>query len=141
MGRAGYCVGDGVSVKGIKAAQAALDEATRDVNIESEEMLAVMLQAISANTAPYVPVDTSTLINSEVRRTSMTPQGPEGVIQYGMDGTNPASGTPVSQYAIFVHEGPQKNWQKPGASNRFLEKGVRDFIRDDLSRIIQVYQS
>lgn len=130
-----------VQANGIKAAQAAINDAIRDVNIESEEMLAVMLQAISANTSVYIPVDTSTLINSEYRRTTMTPQGPEGEIGYGQAGTNPASGTPVYEYAAYVHEGPQRRWQKPGASNKFLEKGVRDFIRDDLSRIIQVYQS
>lgn len=128
-----------VKVSGIKAAQSAINDAMKDVNIESETMLVVMLQSISANTSVYVPVDTAALINSEVRQTSMTPSGPEGSISYGLSGTNPASGTPVAEYAIFVHEGPQKNWQKPGASNRFLEHGVRDFIRDDLSSIIRAF--
>lgn len=121
-----------VKVTGIQSAQAALDAAIKDINIESETMLVVMLQSISANTSVYVPVDTR-------RQTSMTPSGPEGSISYGLTGTNPSSGTPVAEYAIFVHEGPQKNWQKPGASNRFLEHGVRDFIRDDLASIIRAF--
>ena len=129
-----------VKVSGIQSAQTALNDAVKDIDIESEEMLTVMLQAISANTMPYVPVDTAALINSEIRKTNMTAQGPEGSISYGLEGTNPSSGMPVSEYAVYVHEGPQKNWQKPGASNRFLEKGVNDFIRDDLSRIIEAYQ-
>jgi len=128
-----------VKATGIKAAQDAINAAIKDVNIESEEMLAVMLHSIAANTMPYVPVDTSTLINSEYRRTEMTPSGPQGQIGWGRSGTNPSSGTSVADYAIYVHEGPQKRWQKPGASNRFLEKGVQDFIQDDLSRIIQAY--
>lgn len=116
-----------VKVSGIRSAQSALSDAIRDVNVESEEMISVILQSISANTASYVPVDTSALINSEYRQTQMTATGPRGEIGYG------------ASYAGYVHEGPQKNWQKPGASNQFLALGVRDFIRDDLSRIIQVY--
>ncbi|MDH5796930.1 MAG: hypothetical protein OEZ19_00055 [Paracoccaceae bacterium] len=127
-----------VSVGGLTAAQDALEKAMKDVQVESEEMLAVMLQAIAANTMPYVPVDTAALINSERRWTQMTKAGPVGHIEYGGQGTG-ARGTPVQEYAVYVHEGPQKNWQKPGASNLFLAKGVEDFIRDDLSRIITAY--
>ena len=129
----------GVTVSGIQAAQAALDSAINSVNVESEAMLNVMLQAISANTMPYVPVDTATLINSEWRRTWMEASGPSAEIGYGRTGANPKTGTPVSQYAIFVHEGPQKNWQKPGASNRYLEHGINDFTRDDLAGIIAAF--
>lgn len=129
----------GVTVSGIKAAQAALDSAINGVNVESEAMLSVMLQAISAATAPYVPIDTATLINSEWRRTWMEASGPSAEIGYGRTGANPKTGTPVSQYAIFVHDGPQKNWQRPGASNRYLEHGINDFIRDDLSNIIRAF--
>jgi len=117
-----------VTVTGIKAAQDGLDDALRDINIESELLLTLILQGISANTMPYVPVDTSFLINSEFRSTEMTPRGPRGEIGYG------------ASYAEFVHDGPQKNWQKAGASNRFLEFGVRDFIADDLSALIARFQ-
>lgn len=129
----------GIQVRGLKGAQDALNKAIKDVRIETEEMLVVMLQAISANTAPYVPVDTSTLINSERRRTWMTSNGPGGMIDYGADGSVNPRGTPVHEYAVIVHEGPQRNWQKPGASNLFLKHGVEDFIRDDLSSIIARY--
>lgn len=129
-----------IRVRGLASAQKALDDAMRDVHVESEEMLAVMLQAISANTMPYVPVDSSTLINSERRRTWMTGEGPAGSIDYGSDGSVNPSGTPVQEYAAYVHEGPQKNWQKGTASNLFLARGTRDFVRDDLSQIIARYQ-
>ena len=118
-----------VTVTGLGEAQNALNDALREINIESELMLNVILQGISASTMPYVPVDTSFLINSEYRRTDMTPDGPTGELGFG------------AEYAKYVHEGPQKNWQKPGASNRFLELGVRDFIRDDLRSVIARFQS
>jgi hypothetical protein len=114
----------------------------KGVKIESEEMLTVMLMAISANTAPFIPVDTSGLINSEER--SVYRDGKSeivGEISYGADGSLNSRGTPVQEYAEFVHDGPQKNWQKMGASNLFLEKGTRDFIQDDLSGIISAYSS
>lgn len=136
----------GVTVSGIQAAQAALDSAINGVNVESEAMLNVMLQAISAATAPYVPIDTAALINSERRKTWMTPSGPQAEIGYGAEGAFSSAkswgsgiGTPVQEYAVYVHEGPQKNWQRPGASNRYLEHGVNDFIRDDLSNIIRAF--
>ena len=117
-----------ITVTGIDEAQDALNDALREINIESELMLNVILQGISASTMPYVPVDTSFLINSEYRQTDMTTKGPVGELGFG------------ARYARYVHEGPQKNWQKPGASNRFLELGVRDFVRDDLARVIARFQ-
>ena len=102
-------------------------------------MLTTMLMAISAQTNPFVPVDTSALINSEKR--SVRKEGDKIVasISYGGEGTN-ARGTPVQEYAIYVHEGPQKNWQKPGASNLFLARGTDNFLRDDLSRIMAQFK-
>lgn len=118
-----------VRVEGIEGAQAALIDALQDIRIESELMLNVILQGISAATFPYVPVgETSALINSEFRRTERTATGIFGEIGFG------------AAYAPYVHEGPQKNWQKTGASNRFLELGARDFIRDDLSSVIARFQ-
>tara|TARA_R110000782_G_scaffold226625_1_gene313431 strand:+ start:415 stop:816 length:402 start_codon:yes stop_codon:yes gene_type:complete len=131
-----------VQVTGLNSVQKALDDAMKGVKIESEEMLTVMLMAISANTAPFIPVDTSGLINSEER--SVYRDGKNeivGEISYGADGSVNSRGTPVQEYAGFVHDGVQKNWQKPGASNLFLEKGTRDFIQDDLSGIISAYSS
>ena len=129
-----------IKVHGLRSAQAELNKAMREVNDATEEMLTVILMGISANTAPYVPVDSSALINSETRKVQKGKKGPTGYIEYGGHGTN-ARGTPVQEYARYVHEGPQKNWQKPGASNLFLARGTRDFIRDDLSNIIAAYQT
>jgi hypothetical protein len=127
-----------VRVQGLDGAQAALQEAMKDVDKTSEQMMTLALAAISANTKPYIPVDTSALINSEYRGVVKTRKGFRAFLGYGgaSGAAAGASGTPVSEYAVYVHEGPQKNWQKPGASNQFLTKGVQDFIRDDLSGII-----
>ncbi len=128
-----------IQVQGMKEAQRELDKVMQQVNNESEEMLTMMLMGISANTLPYVPVDTAALFNSETRQVRMERNGPVGEISYGGQGTN-ARGTPVQDYARYVHDGPQRNWQKPGASNQFLARGVKDFIRDDLSSIIARFQ-
>jgi hypothetical protein len=134
-----------IQVNGMKAVQNELRQKLRQVENATEEMISVMMMAISANTAPYVPVDTSALINSETRETRRAgnKHGTQiiGEISYGADGSVNARGTPVQEYAAIVHEGPQKNWQKPTASNLFLAKGTRDFIQDDLSRIISAYSS
>jgi len=129
-----------VRARGIRSAQAALRRAFQRVENATEEMLTVSLQAINANTVPYVPVDTSALINSDVRAVLKTSTGFLAYIAYGAPGASGASGTPVQEYAIYVHEGPQKNWQKPGASNRFLAKGVDDFLRDDLDDIVRAFK-
>jgi hypothetical protein len=90
----------------------------------SEQFITIALGEISAHTMPYVPVDTSNLINSEFRRTRREANGWTGEIGYSAD------------YAIYVHDGGPKDWQKPGASDEFLLKGTQDFERDALDRII-----
>lgn len=91
----------------------------------SNKFVTLSLQAVSAQTAPFVPVDTSNLINSEYRKT-----------QRGLNGWNGELGY-AAEYGVYVHEGPQKNWQKPGASNKFLEKGVDAFVKEDADRLIE----
>jgi hypothetical protein len=133
-----------VRVEGLDSAKAALRRAMKDADRASADLVTVILAGISAATKPYVPVDTSTLINSETRGVYPTPTGHAGFIGYGgtmqkytrgAGGPRKTGGT-VSDYAVAIHEGPQKNWQKPGASSRFLAKGAEDFIRDDLSGIL-----
>lgn len=126
-------------LNGLTGAQSALKKVSDRIEDATEEMLTVMLAAIAANTNPFVPVDTSALINSEKRSVRTEAGRIVATISYGGEGTN-ARGTPVQEYAIYVHEGPQKNWQKPGASNLFLAKGTDNFIRDDLSRILAQFR-
>jgi hypothetical protein len=130
-----------VTVKGLEGARRELRKAIQDVHMESAEMVSVILHGIASRTRPYVPVDTSVLINSEERKVWDTASGPKGYITYGEGGGVSRSGTPVRLYYRYVHDGPQKNWKKPGASNRYLLKGIREFVRDDLSRIIAMYSS
>lgn len=127
-----------VRIAGLKGAQHALDKMAQKIEEGSEEMLTVMLMAVSAQTMPFVPVDTSALINSERRRVWTSDGSVRGEIEYGGQGTN-ARGTPIQEYAGIVHDGPQRNWQKPGASNKFLAKGVVYFMREDFEGIVERY--
>jgi len=131
-----------IQAKGLKKAQAELNKMMSELEDVTEEIMLVILMGISSNTMPYVPVDSSTLINSEQRKIYKRGKSKiVGEISYGSDGSVNPRGTPVQDYASYVHDGKQKDWQKPGASNRFLTKGVRDFIRDDLAGIIARYSS
>ena len=128
-----------MKIEGLEELERALADKVKAAGGEmSEKFVTLSMQAISAQTMPFIPVDTSALINSEVRQSRSTSHGWEGVIGYGDDSkASGALGTPVSEYAIYVHEGPQKNWQKPGASNKFLEKGVKAFVNEDADGLIR----
>lgn len=98
---------------------------------EVKQFLQQVAAGLELSTAPYVPVDTSALINSATRGLVKKRGEKLSIIfGYGVPG-----GT--RDYARFVHDGPQKNWRKAGASNRFLRKGARDFVRDILPAIIK----
>lgn len=116
-----------MQVAGLQGAQAALDRATAKIKDDSEQMLMEMLMGISMYTKPYVPVDTSALINSEYIRTWDSDVGAGGEIGYSID------------YAVYVHEGGPKNWQKPGASDLFLKHGTNDYIDDGLPLLLRKY--
>lgn len=91
----------------------------------TERFITEFLIQVGARTAYYIPVDTSFLINSQFRNVRRAQQGWLGEIGYGAD------------YAIPVHDGPQKNWKKGGASNKFLEKGFEETVHEDLDMIIK----
>ena len=134
-----------IEVTGIKGAQDALDEALKDINAESELLIALILQGISASTTPYIPIDNSVLANSEVRHTESGRSGPSGYIGYG------------ASYAEYVHNAPgtllgtntprdprnpsRGNVWSPTGRPRFLDLGTADFIRDDLSSVLAQVQS
>ena len=124
-----------VQFEGLQQASNRLNQELRKVGQEnSEKFVTLATKMIEAATAPYVPVATSQLLNSAFTRirpyknsTSMT--GYLGEFGYG------------ASYAGFVHEGGPKNWQKAGASDKFLEKGVNDFIDESLDSLLSVFGS
>lgn len=117
-------------LEGLQELQRALRDKIKDIGEEiPDRFVSNALRMIEAHTAPYVPVDNSALINSAVRRVFPGVSGASGELSYG--------GTGAVDYAAYVHDGPQKNWQKAGASNLFLEHGVRDFIEEDLDALIE----
>lgn len=118
--------------EGLAKAEARLQKEIRRVGMENNrKFVTLALKSIEAATSPYVPVDKSLLINSAYSRlrpfkgsTGLT--GVLGEFGYG------------ASYAGFVHEGGPKNWQKAGASDKFLEKGVNDFINETLDDLLSV---
>ena len=72
-------------------------------------------------------IDTSRLIKSTFNTPSGTKTKPAQVIGYEED------------YAAIVHEMPDNtNWQRPGAENEFLEKGV---VRNITRIFIAIFKS
>lgn len=85
---------------------------------------------IFAESQRLVPEDTSALkLSGYVSPPEMEAGGPTVEIGYGN-----LEGGPVD-YAVYVHEGPQKNWQKPGASNLFLLKPAQQAVQGMEGRI------
>lgn len=79
--------------------------------------------------AELTPVDTSNLINSRFRTVTDTQTGAVGVVGY------------TASYAIFVHEGGQKNWKKAGAEDEFLRKGFEENGRAEIeAHVLRSYR-
>jgi len=121
-----------MKLDGMAELERALEKRIKEIGgPTTEKFITIALGEISAHTAPYVPVDTSNLINSEWRTVRQSASGWTGEIGYNAttdDGTD---------YAIITHEGVPKNWQKGGASDKYLEKGLADFVRDSLDATIK----
>lgn len=91
----------------------------------TDKFLVTAMVTTSAHAAPYVPVHTSNLINSEYRTIERRGDRVAGEIGFS------------AEYAAAVHDGPQKNWRKSGASNRFLALGLQDFLDQDLDNLLE----
>ena len=116
-------------VKGLEDCSKFITDTLRETKVEqTEKFVTVSLMMIEAETAPFVPVDTSKLINSAFRKVDKTQSGFEGELSYGSGEAN---------YAVYVHDGGPKNWKKSGASDKFLLKGVEQFIQDDLDKLVE----
>lgn len=120
--------------EGLDRASTRLTQELKKVGQEgSKKFVTLALKMIEAASAPYVPVNTSLLLNSAFSRirgsTSLGGGGFFGEFGYGGE----------ASYAGFVHEGGPKNWKKGGASDRFLEKGVDDFINESLDDLLSVF--
>lgn len=92
---------------------------------DTERAVTKILIQVGLNTAQYIPIDTSFLINSQYRKVEQTATGYAGEIGYG------------AKYAAAVHNASGKLKGQPRPKNRgvywgpsgepkFLEKGVDD---------------
>ena len=118
----------GMKITGLRKAQKLMDSKIRRLPELNEELVAGILIGISQHTRPYVPVAEGALINSEYIITGTSGTVAWGQISYGILDAS---------YGKYVHHGPQRNWQKPGASNKFLKKGTYDFIREDWGDVVK----
>lgn len=117
-----------VAIEGLERASARLSQEIEKTGKQSNSrFITLCLKSVEAQTSPYVPVDNSLLINSAFTR--LLGSGSAQIVgEFGYG----------AEYAGFVHEGGPKNWQKAGASDRFLELGVEAFIKEDLDNLLQI---
>lgn len=123
-----------------------IDEVNRKLNEEmkrisgpmTERFITEVMIAGNARAATYTPVSTSALINSQYRKVTKGIKGWTGEFGYG------------AKYAAAVHDAPgtllNTNTPRhparlgtvwgPNGEPGFLEKGVEEMIKDDLSAII-----
>ena len=120
-----------VEIKGVQEAINYLENEILALEDEIPTILSKQLMQIAARTRPYVPVDTGKLINSEKREVRRVGTGYTSTLSYY------ALNDKGQDYAKAVHDGPQRRWKKPGASNRFLERGVDDYLNRDFEAFLQ----
>lgn len=128
-------------IEGVDEANRALGDELKRLGNLSERFVTKAAISIESNTMPYVPVDTSTLLNSSYRTVTRKGEGFEGKMGYGVD------------YAGYVHDAPgtlkgtntPRDPNKPGRGDfwdptgepEFLTKGVEDFVEHDLDKILK----
>ena len=120
-----------VEIKGLREASDNLTKELEKTGQLTQKFVILAAKSVEAATAPYVPVDTSLLINSAYTQ----------VRQYKGSGSMPAYLAVFgygANYAGYAHEGGPKNWQKAGASDEFLLRGVNDFIDETLDDLVEM---
>jgi hypothetical protein len=112
-------------MEGLEEAQKAIDKAIKGLENAPREMVNEILKGVERHTLQFVPVDTSNLINSRYIQVIETSDG-KSVGEFGFN----------ADYAVHVHEGGPKDWQKAGASDMFLWLGAEEFIEQDLDNVL-----
>lgn len=118
----------GYKIAGLTSRRSPLGDVITKIQEGNLDTVGATLVGVARHTRPYVPVDTGELINSE--KITLRPTS-----------RNQATGTLVysAPHAAEVHDGPQYNWQKAGASNKFVNKGVQDFVAMSLDNVLAKY--
>lgn len=114
------------SMEGLEEAQKAIDKALKGLEHAPERAVREILKGVERHTLPFVPVDTSNLINSRYIKT-VDAGGGKYAGEFGF----------AADYAVHVHEGGPKNWQKSGASDMFLWLGADEFIEEGLEEVLR----
>lgn len=103
----------GVKVKGVKQAQRNMDAILN--NIQGKKIVRALQSAMiigSSQAAPYTPIDTSYLLNSQFREIVVNGTRITGRVGYS------------ANYAAYVHDPANvQNFRRPTAEKEFLTKG------------------
>lgn len=97
-------------------------------SVVSRKVITEVLMTGQNHGIMLTPVDTSNLINSRFLQIKNAGYGFIGQAGY------------TANYAKYVHDGGQKNWQKLGAEDRFLEKGFEENFPELRQIIIDGYK-
>lgn len=114
-------------MEGLDEAQKAINKAIKGLEDAPRETINEILKGIERHTLPFVPVDTSNLINSRYIKVIDADGKAVGEFGFGAD------------YAVHVHEGGPKDWQKAGASDMFLWLGVDEFVEEELDDVLRSF--
>lgn len=115
----------GYQILGMKSARSDLGALINSLETDSVDLTGSILVGVARHTRPFVPIDTGELINSETIRIRTSAKGRvSGALSY------------TAPHAAMVHDGGPRNWQRPGASDRFLELGADSFVESELDQVI-----
>ena len=114
------------AVKGFSQMMASLENMKNDVPKALDKAIYKQAHAIFRKSQRLVPVKNGYLKGSGVVE---GPTNHEMLIGYG---------GPAASYALFVHEGGEKNWSEPGKIAKFLETPVMEAIPGFEQRMAEV---
>jgi hypothetical protein len=115
-----------VKIKGIKQVRSNIRKTISSIAKEvTRDGIYAMISQGAAYASALTPVDTANLINSQYITVDQSGDGWIGRVGY------------TANYAEPVHDGPDRNWQKTGASNLFLTKG----FDDNLPKLVQILKA
>ena len=115
----------GMAVNGFTQMMASLENMKNDVPKALDRQIFKEAHAIFRKSQRLVPVKNGYLKGSGVVE---GPVNHEMLIGYG---------GPAASYALFVHEGGEKNWSEPGKTAKFLETPVMESIPGFEQRIAE----
>ena len=133
--------------RGQKSFQDKIDNLEREMKKKVPKAMTKVVKRTHAKTIPVTPRDTG-----EMRKTSVARVGGKVVSKGTFDGTDEVASVENmgmtltgkvafrTDYAVEVHESPDRNWTTPGTGAKFLENtsvGLKDENRQEFRNILK----